>query len=348
MRRLRVGNVLLASAAIVISGLAVVMLSGPRIGGAYDEQHDPLDSRTTDVLDLQSDSSLAASNVGDKLEVSEAARTPDRSRLLAFDGPVDQRISLLLSAADAGDAWAACAGESEIIRCRKLRGRDGSWDANTLDRIARSGLDDAQLPEASRHLSAQLERVQQLRQNCARLPLEAEQSVMRLRLQAAQAGDVESMRLFAEAEGVQEDLIANPQVYRLYRQHAWAMFLGAFEAGDRYALRLWVDVSRSDSALPLAGLIPPQWRDHAAAVELASRVDANVYRGLDPGDLDYPRASRQADALYRRYFASPSVRANAGHAPDVSGPALATMTDIEQLTHFDILERDESRCDLLR
>jgi hypothetical protein len=337
----------LAIAAIVIPVLALVALSARGIGGASDARHDAVDSRAADAPDPPGDFSFAAIP-RDTLEGPSADKTPDRSALLAPDVPIDQRITLLVSAADAGDAWAACAGEAEITRCRKLHGRDGRWDDYPLDLVARSGLDDAQLPEASRQLSAQLERVRQLREACDRLPPEVEQSVMRLRLQAARAGDVESMALFAEAEGVQEDLIANPQVYHLYRQHAFAMFLGAFEAGDRYALRLWVDVARSDSKLPLAGLMPPQWRDHAVATELASRVDANTYRGLDPGDPDKERASRQADALYRRYFDTPRVRADASHAPDVSGPALATLTDIEQLTHFDILERNEGRCDRLR
>lgn len=313
------------------------------------EQSDPPDAKTapaTSMLHLvapQDSEGLRKQMVEAHLD-----SPPDRSTIEVDDLPINERITRLIDAADQGDPWAACVADVELERCRKIQSTGKGTLAHIIERVAQSQLDDEQLSEVSRKLQDNQQRLEKLQQECKALPKTSQTSSLRMRLIAASSGDTTSMLRFATAKDVTADILRDEGNYALYRQNAWLIFLSALQAGETEAVQEWLYASGGDAysrSRPLAGLLPPEWRDRQVAAALLGRIYQERL-GMRVDRTSRSQSQALADDLYQRYFAHRIERdraeATALMPPSVDKPR------IKSLTAMPLLDRNEARCDALR
>ncbi len=215
------------------------------------------------------------------------------------DGAADQVIAALDARARAGEARAACRVGNELQRCLKMQ----YWDESRwLSQAAQTELD----PEAGEAMFAELDRLlargAQLRDACARIAPQILRELPRYHLVAALGGNVHSAAQFATGIAIDPaDLVRDPQLYALYRAHAWPMFLQAFEAGHPDVLLAWAQASRGLHML--GGVLPEEWRKPEVAQALAQRVvfRAPLSPAVQPQRLSPEQAADMED-LYRQRF----------------------------------------------
>lgn len=219
-------------------------------------------------------------------------------RALPPDGtPVDQVIAALDARARAGDARAACRIGSELQRCRRLE----HWEAYATH------LPGGELPAERRQ--AILAEGQRLIEACERVAPSIHGDLPRYHLVAALRGNPHSAAQFVgEAVGA-GDLVRDPQLYALYRAHAWRLFELAFEAGHPDALQAWsAAVVYGDSItrlVPLWGVMPDAWRRPELASALTMRVHTRGPAAIDATQSAEARALQQeVEQIYQTRFAS--------------------------------------------
>ncbi len=215
------------------------------------------------------------------------------------DVAVDQVIAALDARARAGEARAACRVGSELQRCLKMQ----YWDESRwLSQAAQTELG----PDTGEAMFAELDRLlargAQLREACARVAPQVRRELPRYHLVAALGGNIHSAAQFATGIAIDPgDLVRDPQLYALYRAHAWPLFLQAFEAGHPDVLLAWAQASRGNHML--GGVLPEEWRKPEVAQTLAQRV---VFRdprspAIQPQQLS-PEQAAEVEDLYRQRF----------------------------------------------
>jgi hypothetical protein len=157
---------------------------------------------------------------------------------------------------------------------------------------------EAMLPDLERLLA----RGAQLRDSCARVEKEVSRELPRYHLVAALRGSIHSAAQFSTGIAMQPaDLVRDPQLYALYRAHAWPMFVRAFEAGHPDVLLAWEQASYNVNLL--GGVLPDDWRKPQVAQALARRV---VFRDQTPpnshGQPLTAEQTAEVEALYRQRF----------------------------------------------
>jgi hypothetical protein len=227
--------------------------------------------------------------------------------------PVRDLIDRLDARARSGDVVAACRLASELRRCREIRHWREDDVRMAIDMLAYQDLSAQQTAEASAALAAAQEYNRRVRANCAGLTKEDLRRAPRYAFMAAQAGHVPSMLAFGEALGVGgEELVADPELYALYRESAWPMFRDALEAGHPRAAIAWARVLQSRGYSFLTGVMPAEWQTPGVARALSERVMRELFGDpagpARPGPQprvenvsDEDRA--RADALYAAHFA---------------------------------------------
>jgi hypothetical protein len=147
-----------------------------------------------------------------------------------------------------------------------------------------------------------LTRGAQLRDACARVAPLVRRELPRYHLVAALGGNAHSAAQFATGIAIAPaDLVRDPQLYGLYRAHAWPLFLQAFEAGHPDVLLAWSQASQGFHML--GGLLPEDWRKPEVAQALVQRV---VFRaGESPASQTQnlsPEQAAEVEDLYRQRF----------------------------------------------
>lgn len=218
--------------------------------------------------------------------------------LLPDDAPVDHGIAQLDAAARAGDAQAACRIGNELMRCEKLRyWETREWSEEFVRRAAGQEGIDRLLSEVTQAI----ERGERLVESCARVDARLRRDLPRYHLVAALQGNVHSAAQFVSMATQPGDLVRDPQLYAMYRLHAWRLFRLAFEAGHPDVLLDWR--SASSGANALGGVIPEDWRKP----EVASALFRRVYLGGEDwrevhGRPLSPEQVDELDSIYRRHF----------------------------------------------
>lgn len=244
--------------------------------------------------------SIAPSSTSARPASAPAARS-------ALDAlPTDERIAQLEQAAGRGDAIAACRAAAELTRCRSMRAWSDSSDTYHIDRLARMDLSEEQLARATEMLVEISGENRRLREECQRVDPRRLARIAHFNYASAQAGNLDSMLLFANAVGVGgEEMVADPALYALYRAQGWGLFLRAFEAGDPSAVFAWSSALDSRGFSFLAGLMPPEWREPEVARELQRRLLQSAAAASDtpPPPEVAPQVAARVDELYERHFA---------------------------------------------
>ena len=231
----------------------------------------------------------------------------DSPKNAASELPADLRIAALEQEAGRGDAVAACRLAAELTRCRTIRVWSETSDSYHVSRLARLQLNESQIEHATEELIAANAANLRLKEECQRVPADKLGRIGYHHLASAQAGNVDSMVLFANAAGIGgEEMVADPALYALYRAHGWEMFVRAFEAGDPQAVLAWMGAIESGGFSFLSGLLPVEWRTPEVARELNRRMFQDLIAGPEgmPAPDVAPETAARADALYQRHFAS--------------------------------------------
>ncbi len=283
-------------------GLSVALLL---LQGGGNAPGDPLRQARDDAMALHPDALMPKPQeraLRDPVFPPSASRAglqpAEFLRALPPDGtPVDQVIAALAARARAGDARAACRIGSELQRCQRME----HWEAYATHLPA------GELPAERRQ--AILAEGRRLIEDCARVAPSVQKDLPRYHLVAALQGNPHSAAQFAGAAVTAGDLVRDPQLYALYRAHAWRLFELAFEAGHPDALETWsAAVIYSDSSarlMPLWGVMPDAWRRPELAGALMMRVHRPGPVPIDPGQSAGARALQQeAEQIYQTRFAN--------------------------------------------
>jgi len=227
---------------------------------------------------------------------------------LPEDVPVAELFEALESRARAGDVAAACRIAAEVNRCRSLPRYllSAEHERGAIDAIARADVSADERASRAAELADSIEYNRRIAEQCQALSPQQLRAAPRYYLLAAQRGHVPSMARFANAIGAGgADMVADPELYALYRQHAWPMFRAAFEAGHPFAVMAWRGALDSNGFSFLAGALPPDWQTPGVARALSELVaDASgLPRGHQAAEEVISDGDRlRADALYQQYF----------------------------------------------
>ena len=233
-----------------------------------------------------------------RADTKQTVATASTAALMPDDTPVDQVIAQLDAAARAGQAMAACRIGNELLRCQKLE----FWGARDWSGLLARGAAEhehvsALLPELTR----QLERGRRLAEGCARLAPDVKRKLPHYHLTAALQGNVESAAQFVSLATQPGDLVRDPQLYAMYRLHAWRLFRLAFDAGHPDALLIWSGASSGADAL--GGVMPDDWRKPEVAAALFRRVylRREDWRETQDEPLS-PDHESEVESIYRQHF----------------------------------------------
>ena len=246
----------------------------------------------------RADPSAAFSSAPTRTDTKQSVATASAAALLPDDTPVDRVIAQLDAAARAGEAMAACRIGNELVRCEKL----GFWGArNWSELLALRAAEHQDVSALLPELTRQLERGRRLVEGCARVAPEVKHELPRYHLTAALQGNVQSAAQFVSIAAQPGDLVRDPQLYAMYRLHAWQLFRLAFDAGHPDVLLAWVGAHSGADAL--AGVMPEDWRKP----EVASALFRRAYLGGDDwrevhGRPLSPDQVDEVESLYRQHF----------------------------------------------
>lgn len=207
-----------------------------------------------------------------------------------------------------GDGVAACQVSEVLATCRLVRQDARSRLEELLETVRRSASTAPELPERehAQDMIVRLERQLAWQERCT----EVGDAVLALQpyadLRAARAGDSRAARRFVDGRSFSiAELASDPSLGPFYRQHAWSVFDGMLQRGDRAALAYWQEalMVRSDSLL--WAVMPDEWKRPDLLEALRRRVRPEwMAPGSDaPAERPLPAAVEQeAEGLFQRYF----------------------------------------------
>jgi hypothetical protein len=252
---------------------------------------------TTGAIASRSEDDVLRSPVFSVSGNTADTRPANFERALPPDGtPVDQVIAALDARARSGDARAACRIGSELQRCRRLE----RWETFA------AGLTGRALSKEQRR--AIVLEGQRLIEACDRIAPSIQQDLPRYHLVAALQGNPHSAAQFVGDVVMAGDLVSDPQLYALYRAHAWRFFELAFEAGHPDAVETWyATVALGDEfgrLSALSGVMPDAWRRPELATALALRANRRDPLPIEGTESAEDLALRQeVEQIYQTRFA---------------------------------------------
>jgi len=223
----------------------------------------------------------------------------------------------------AGEPAAVCRLVAELMRCRMSRNERPRKLEDLVEAIASSPLTDDQIRAETERLVAMETYQNRVREACHGVGADDLRRVPRYMLASAKRGHVSSMVGFASAVGVGgEDIVADPELYALYREHAASIFEQAFATGHPRIAFVWHGALASSGVHFLAGVLPDQWRTPEVAQALVQILHSEGLTQQPPPPTQISdEALRQADALFQRHFANSRWRsALASASTDWSDP----------------------------
>jgi hypothetical protein len=318
--------------------------------------------------DADSDAGDQATNRPDAASsATERAVAPARAALPLPppDAPLAEVIEELEARARGGDARAACRLSKALGRCHdlNLRGMGTRSDDQIAGMLAFANQPPEQQARELQRLMTERDVAVMLESVCAGIDRSRSRRAVVYAVQAALAGEIDSIRAVATAHQLsRDDLISEPQLAMLLHQHQLPMLVAAIQTGDfgsvgalqrmlrsmgeAERLRL-PEVFRSPQTLALLDeLIRLAIRSPDAPVLTSgpgpqpANPPANVPSGMSPQEYgSYWDSAVAAHELFRSHFAeSPSLelmreaqRQHRGEIPQppVSGPERYWQDDCE-------------------
>lgn len=233
--------------------------------------------------------------------------SPRRSAPLPQDMVVVDLITQLDESARNGDPEAVCRLTAELLRCRGNAMTVPPDPERWAESLATQELSDEDLAKRTDMMVQAMERSERLARVCEGVSVEQIRAVPRYFLAAGTRGHVPSMISFANASGIGgADIVADSELYALYRAHAGRLFLAAIESGHPAAVSVWQGALRSQGFQFLGGALPEGYRDRGVADALSRRLDSIAWPDADPGAIGRaaldPDDVAQADALFDAHF----------------------------------------------
>lgn len=210
--------------------------------------------------------------------------------------------------AAAGDPVAACKVSEVLATCRLARKDARPRLEELLETVRQQAIAAPALRdrEQGQGMVARLQRQLAWQDRCTELGDDVLALQPYADLRAARAGDGRAATRFVGGRSFAvADLASDPSLGAFFRQHAWSVFEGMLQRGDRAALAHWQDalLLRSDSLLWM--VMPEEWKRPELVEALmrrvrqkrvASRPDATAEQPLPPA------VEQEAEVLFLRYF----------------------------------------------
>lgn len=238
---------------------------------------------------------------------AQAAATGNAEPPLPADGtPLLEFASDLDRRARRGDAKAACRLAAEMTRCDMVKSMitGPRGDAIVTGMLAQRNISEAERERRIREHLTQATAAERIKKICLGIDSLPLLSPARYFAIPALHGHPESAVRFLRSTR-SSDLLRDPELYQLFREHGFALFLQGIERGDAQMVRLWAQ-SLSWFPTALNGVLPEEWRRPQAAQALSARID-HVALGQDLRQVDATAAEqeiawRQANDLFERHF----------------------------------------------
>ena len=281
------------------------------------------------------------------------------------DAPLAEVIDELEERAHSGDARAACRLSKALGRCHNLnlRGMATRSDEQIAGMLAFANQPQEQQARELQRLMIERDVAVMLESVCAGIDRSHSRRAVGYAVQAALAGERDSIRAVATAQQVShDDLIAEPQLAQLLHQHRLPMLVAAVQAGDFGSVRQLQRMLRSMGEAERLRL-PAEFRSPQTLALLEELIGlavqspdapvlttgpgprpanppANVPSGMSPEEYrSYWDSAVAAHELFRSHFAeSPSLelmreahRQRQGETPQspVPGPERYWQDDCE-------------------
>lgn len=320
--------------------------TGSMLADRQGEIFGSADEEATEVFTKEPAPASAGNWVASTMPSTPAAVQLARSAPLPGVLPPAQLVELLEPRARAGDAAAACRLAAELVICRtalKWPAMSDAQIAQELEQLSQIDGVTAERIQRSRH---DYEARNLKRSECETIPASVRRQESFFHLQAARQGHVGSMVAFAYGAGLTSaDLVADPDLYQLYRQNAFPLWRQALQAGSVEAVHVWSQVLSSREPLILAGVLPDEYQDPGLATALLAEINAAMGFGSStPTMAEIPELTRRkARVLFDRYFAGSEQLSQVTRrlaessaqstVPNVSGPPSAEQR-VEQMNEY--------------
>lgn len=214
--------------------------------------------------------------------------------------PLASRIAALDEAALQGDDYAACEISVLLTKCRSVQQGDIRRTAVGIEQRLNSS--DTRLdPESVTAMHQALDEYRRLAADCENVPIETFDALPWHLHQTAMAGNTHAMAELLSGKPVKiADLVADPQLYAVYRESGTAYFQHALDAGEPMLLMGMAEVAIGGNA-PLEAALPDEWRNPELLGATSNRMINEVF-GIPTGTPSDPGAAARGAELYERYF----------------------------------------------
>jgi hypothetical protein len=220
--------------------------------------------------------------------------------------PPAELVEQLEPRARAGEAAAACRLAAELVQCRSALRWTPMSEQQIAQALATLGQQEGVTAETIERRKYNYESRNLQRRECAAIPAPLLRQGPWFHLQAARQGHVGSMVAFAHGAGVSSaDFVADPDLYQLYRQNAFPLWLQALQMGSVDAVHVWEQALNARGSQFLAGVLPEQYQDLALATALKREISAAMF-GSEMPTIDgvTERTRLEARAMFDQYFAA--------------------------------------------
>lgn len=310
--------ILMVPAALALLVAAAVVLHGRDAGGQGGETRiertGASPGAVAEIGNLELDATSMDQPSGATRRSNSANTVSGGVPLPPPDTPFAELAEALAERAQRGDARAACRLAAEMSRCRFAL---QTPDVEQLDewftrRAARRQLDEDEQAEAIAAHNALVQSSEQARALCAGVEPEALLRQPYYDLQAALAGDEDAALRFVSGQGLEPaSLVQDPELARLYRDHALARFEALLATGRPETAWLWYAATqeRSSRFLPISGVLPDSWDRPDVAAALFARLNEGNEHGIGAQfggrnrEAPSPEAQAEAEAMFERHFA---------------------------------------------
>lgn len=208
---------------------------------------------------------------------SDATATHDRVTSLnppqssRQNTPLATRIAALDEAALQGDDYAACEVSALLTKCRSVQQGDIQRAASGIEQRLNSS--DTRLdPESVTAMHQALDEYRRLAADCENVPFETFNALPWRLQQAAMAGNTHAMAELLSGKPMKiADLVADPQLYAMYRENGAAYFHHALDAGEPMLLMGMAEIAIGGNA-PLEAVLPNEWRNPELLGATSNRI----------------------------------------------------------------------------
>lgn len=190
-----------------------------------------------------------------------------------------------------------------------------------------------------------LDEYRRLAADCENVPFETFNALPWRLQQAAMAGNTHAMAELLSGKPMKiADLVADPQLYAMYRENGAAYFHHALDAGEPMLLMGMAEIAIGGNA-PLEAVLPNEWRNPELLGATSNRI-INEEFSIPTDTPSDPGAAARGAELYERYFAHSAAMQ---HFKATEAPLIRNMLDEKPGWQLALISQEsDAHCESLR